>query len=239
MIAISRCTCPTLLQQGKTLKNPECKAQVVQALRKMQHGKCCYCEKEIPEDGGGQAIEHFHPKAKDKFPHLENEWSNLLHACPCCNGKKRKQFPVDSDGNSLLINPAEVGGGDPEDHIEFNVDDEDGNFGRVSTKNGSQRGRVSIDVIGLDLVAKRRERTTSYNRLYAAYVDMVTAPNEVTGSQKVRAFEALLQANNEHAAFARAFARAKRVDTRFGVKIPHGADICTCENIPEIHTDLN
>lgn len=198
---------------------------VVDALSVMQHGKCCYCEKYIGTSGHDRAVEHFRPKSKDMFPELKNTWSNLLHACAACNGKKWKHFPRDKHGDVLIIDPSDPAIA-PEDHLEFNVNDEDDlNFGRVSGKDGSELGDETIKKIGLDGVEWRRDRTAGYNRLYSAYVEILEARDDTTRTQKVRAFEMRLGANNEHAAFARAFARAKNLDTRYGVRIPFGAEV--------------
>jgi len=129
-----------------------------------------------------------------------------------------------ADGNALLIDPSDPAI-DPEDHLDFNVDDnDDSNFGRIFAKNVSQFGATTIETIGLDLVARRRERVSGYKNLYGAFIDILEAHDETTRQQKVHAFEAMLGANNEHAAFARAFAHRKRLDTRFGVRICQGAN---------------
>jgi uncharacterized protein (TIGR02646 family) len=214
-----------MLKEGCALSHRDCKREVVLALHGMQHGKCCYCEKEIATEGQEQAIEHFRPKAPDKFPELENTWSNLLHACSCCNGNKWWHFPTDEHGNPLLLDPSdpEV---DPEDHLEFHTDDDDDlSWGRVSPKNGSPLGDKTIEIVGLDMVNKRHERVADYNKLFAAYIEIKDAQDQITKKQKIAAFEAMLTANNEHAAFARAFARRKRLDSRFNVRIPVSAEV--------------
>jgi len=224
MIQIKRSECPRLLSQDSRWDSPRCKAEVVDALYKMQHGKCCYCEKKIAQGGHEQAVDHFRPKAPDKFPELENTWTNMLHACSCCNGKKANNFPTDSNGNALLIDPADPAV-DPEDHLGFNVNDEDGNFGRISPKDNSEQGLATIETIGLDLPRKRHERKKGYIRFFSAYIDIATAEDDATRNQKIQAFENMLLANNEHAAFTRAFAKYKGIDSRFGVKMPVGADV--------------
>ncbi len=67
-------------------------------------GKCCYC--------GVKAfspqmvdIEHFKPKSL--YPDLANDISNLLIACRECNISKGAAFPLDENGEALLINPRE------------------------------------------------------------------------------------------------------------------------------------
>ncbi|MDQ2687964.1 MAG: hypothetical protein M3Y28_08875, partial [Armatimonadota bacterium] len=63
---------------------------VKQALMDAQHGKCCYCERVIGEDGD---VEHFRPKAAvcqgaglpqetPGYYWLAYDWDNFLLACP-------------------------------------------------------------------------------------------------------------------------------------------------------------
>ena len=227
MISIKRGECPAVLENASSDGNAYRHSTVIEALSKMQHGKCCYCEKYIGESGHDRAVEHFRPQGNDAFRHLRNTWSNLLHACAACNGKKAAHFPLDADDNTLLIDPSDPAI-NPEDHIDFNVDDNDDiNFGRIfaKKKNASQFGAMTIEKIGLDLAARRRERVSGYKNLYGAFIDILEARDATTRQQKVHAFEAMLGANNEYAAFARAFARWKRLDTKFGVRICKGANI--------------
>jgi uncharacterized protein (TIGR02646 family) len=107
--------------------------EVRDALWKAQHGKCCYCEKEI--ENRREDVEHYRPKAEaNRHPGsllthgywwLAFTWSNLLYACPQCNQPPAKgvQFPLEigcspltaelpAPGNErpLLIDPAEESG---------------------------------------------------------------------------------------------------------------------------------
>lgn len=146
MIKINRCRCecPDILESGGDIDNINCHKEVVKALHKMQFGKCCYCEKYINQEGHGQAIEHFRPKASNKFPELKNEWSNLLHACTDCNGKKLHRFPIDQNGNPLIIDPSDPDI-DPEEYLHFYVDDTELlTFGGVKPKDNKEKGHVTI-----------------------------------------------------------------------------------------------
>ena len=229
MIKINRADCPSMLAIGRDIDNKACHKEVVKILHIMQHGKCCYCEKKIDTEGNGQAIEHIRPKAQDKYPELKNEWTNLLHSCVDCNGKKSSQFPVDAKNNPLIINPSEPSidpSVDPENHFDFEIDDEDDStFGRIKAKGNSAQAEKTIEVIGLDLVARRRDRCSIYIDLYKAYIEIVQADDEVTKGQKIQAFEAMLGANNPYAAFARAFARKKNLIERFNIRILQGAEV--------------
>ena len=62
--------------------------------------RCMYCE-----DSEGTAIDHFWPKAV--YPNRAFVWDNYLLACSHCNSNaKRDQFPLDSSGTPLLIDPS-------------------------------------------------------------------------------------------------------------------------------------
>ncbi len=194
MIRISRpLERPAVLAGPSQTRNAYRHQTVIGALSQMQHGKCCYCEKYIATQGHERAVEHFRPKDETLYPHLINEWTNLLHACAACNGKKGNKFPLDSAGNPLLIDPSDPNV-DPEDHLAFNTDDDEDeiNFGRVVAKDGSSIGSKTVETIGLDLVQRRRERLSSYKDLYAAFVEIKLAKDETTRAQKVAAFEAML-----------------------------------------------
>lgn len=91
--------------------------QIKSALASMFQDKCAYCESKISVITYG-AIEHFRPKSR--YPDLTFTWSNLLLACDRCNdaGHKGDQFPVDEDGQPLLIDPTDPQT-DPQEHLEF------------------------------------------------------------------------------------------------------------------------
>ena len=92
MIFIVRSDVPKTLL-GKTHEGDHYnKPQVVEALWEMQHGKCCYCEIDLPKKGHLKAVEHFAPKSI--FKGLRNEWENLLLACSLCNGEKSNKYSV-------------------------------------------------------------------------------------------------------------------------------------------------
>lgn len=78
-------------------------ATVKQTLIKIQHEKCCFCERLIGTDGD---VEHFRPKQAYKqtmgqalqrpgYYWLAYEWDNLYLACPGCNQRhKQNLFPL-------------------------------------------------------------------------------------------------------------------------------------------------
>ena len=88
----------------------------------------------------------------------------------------------------------------------------------------SDLGKHTIDCVGLNLVARRQEKFRIYKKLYGAFIEMVEASDRMTKKQATEAFRNLLRANNEYAAFARAFARTKNVGAEYGVEIPMGEE---------------
>lgn len=61
--------------------------------------QCVYCS--IHENPWGGIdhyhIDHFRPKSKDEFAHLENDICNLFYSCPVCNRFKKDDWPGDPD----------------------------------------------------------------------------------------------------------------------------------------------
>jgi hypothetical protein len=107
--------------------------------RALEHdflGKCAYCESKVTHVAY-QHIEHYKPKKK--FPRSTFEWRNLLLSCPICNGVEYKgdNFPLDDDGNPMLINPYTDY---PFEHIRFIA----GRAIGIST-----RGQATVQLIGL------------------------------------------------------------------------------------------
>ena len=130
-----------------------------------QHDKCAFCETINPSSH--EVVEHYRPKdgwrqsrgdalQKPQYFWLAYAWENLLFVCDVCNDRAHKEnlFPLanpvfratpdepDTAGEDpLLINP--YGPRDPEDHIDWNSD-------VPVVRNGSPRGRATIEVLGLD-----------------------------------------------------------------------------------------
>jgi HNH endonuclease len=210
----------------------------------MQHGKCCYCEQSIPDEGHAKAVEHFHPRSV--FKGRVNEWKNLLLVCAQCNGKKSDKFPVmlsthanevkvvflktEAVGKRVLIDPSDVSDADPEAHIDFVVDDAQTTLGLPFERAQSLRGRMTIDVTGIDSLYHVDRRRTHYSLLALKYLTLLEAMQKAEKNGKldqVIASYALLQQNtkgpSEYAAFSRAYLRYKKVaekvrDLKFRLK---------------------
>ena len=135
---------------------------VKEALIRSQHGKCCFCEQIIHEEGD---VEHFRPKGAYKqelrkpleypgYYWLAYEWDNLYLACTACNQRhKENLFPLINPEDRatshhdnikiekpIFINPGKE---DPENFIQFN--------GEIPVGiDKEERGKNTIKSLALD-----------------------------------------------------------------------------------------
>ncbi|MER7958631.1 HNH endonuclease [Streptomyces sp. NPDC096030] len=110
--------------------------------------RCMYCG-----DSLGTDVDHFEPLARN--PRRAFEWMNHLLACSYCNSnEKRDQFPCDSCGEPLLIDPTLE---DPYDHIRLVFA-----TGRYIPR--SPKGAATIDVFGLSRISLERGRASAFVR---------------------------------------------------------------------------
>ena len=146
-------------------------------LKQQQHGKCCYCESGHSATSAGR-IDHFRPKgavrqgptsarSRPGYYWLAYAWHNLLLACEKCNRQKSDYFPLEESGRRarnhldqiereapLLLNPyADL---DPSKHLAFA-----GSACRPLT----ERGRVTVAVLGLNRPELQEKRQTELNVL--------------------------------------------------------------------------
>ncbi|MFT5467419.1 MAG: hypothetical protein ACI8UO_002523 [Verrucomicrobiales bacterium] len=170
--------------------------EVKSALRKAQHWKCAYCETLNPTSH--DVVEHFRPKAgwrqargdklqRPQYFWLSYEWKNLLFACDQCNDGAHKQnlFPLSNPGKRafpqnpsitgerpLLINPYTT---EPKNHVEWNED-------IPRRRNRSHRGRVTIEVFGLDqdgLLMDQRRKHYKETEATLELIESYSAANKV------------------------------------------------------------
>ncbi len=97
-------------QAGKELKfNRYKEDKVKQALDRLFHGKCAYCESFY---AGTQPVdvEHYRPKGGvdgvDDHPGywwLAGDWENLLPSCIDCNRKRRQKTPIAPGGQLVTL----------------------------------------------------------------------------------------------------------------------------------------
>jgi uncharacterized protein (TIGR02646 family) len=170
MIQVQRSREPAVLTREKTfwtntLLNATSKDQrnlveakyrhkdIKKALVEMFHGKCAYCESIISHIDYGH-IEHFRPKSVPRFRNLTFDWNNLFLACAKCNGPEYKgiRFPEQNEGGPP-INPCDDL---PDEHLEFLYDSQCG-VATVTYK--TERGRVSVDLFGLNRPDLRAHRS--------------------------------------------------------------------------------
>jgi len=229
MIFIERSTCPASLFGRSADGDHYNKPAVVHALWDMQYGKCCYCERRLPDKGHLKAVDHFAPKAI--FRGRRNEWPNLLLSCSQCNGKKSDKFPMilsleenedkvlyvehEHSGVAAIIDP---GHEDPEEHLEFDFTGEEwrDKWGAVRAKGGSVLGTETIATIGLDGPFYSRLTYDHYTKILRAYytnlLQALKDGNELTIKGQKDSFELLMAPQSELAGFARAYARMKRLE---------------------------
>jgi uncharacterized protein (TIGR02646 family) len=163
-------------------------------LKKIQNGKCCYCETNIePADYGH--IDHFRPKkawlqdrnsaiSRPGYYWLAYKWDNLLLACSQCNITKSCLFPLIDptvraaspsdnlgDEEPIFINAYEE---DPEDFV-FYLEE------IVKAKHENKRGKDSIFYLQLNdrsaLLEDRRTTLESYKLLLEIRTNFLNGNN--------------------------------------------------------------
>jgi len=149
MIKLTRPDCPYPIALGRSDYKHSINKQ---ALKKANSDKCMYCESKISHIDFAH-IEHFKPKADDKFPELEFTWNNLGYACPKCNNKKSDNFH------------SELPYVDPYSENPADFFYAAGSW--LFIKNGSERSEITIRDIGLnrpELLEKRLEKITEIQK---------------------------------------------------------------------------
>jgi uncharacterized protein (TIGR02646 family) len=165
---------------------------IKETLVEMFHGKCAYCESQIRHISPGH-IEHFRPKSDVRFRHLTFEWGNLFLSCEKCNGTEYKgtHFPEQNEGGPP-INPCDDL---PDEHLAF-VYDSKAEVASVTYK--TERGRVSVDLFGLNRPELRAHRSK-------AVKTFIVLSQLARNNPDARVLFLLCQGDEaEYAAFARA-----------------------------------
>jgi len=155
-----------------------------QALKESSHDKCMYCESKITHIDYGD-VEHIKPKAANLFPELEFVWENHGYACTICNNNKRDKYFRETP----FLNPYED---DPNRHIFA--------FGALLfTKNGSERGEITIKEIELNRPGLVEQRTA---RIQAVLSALNACHRIVSPHLKEAALEALKDEATEDREFS-------------------------------------
>jgi uncharacterized protein (TIGR02646 family) len=188
-----------------TFLGPLYKAQQ-QAYFEAFRGKCAYCETLFIVDQHGD-IDHFRPKGRvsdaghqiirlpSGHPHpgyfwLAYDWTNLLPACVKCNQRSRgpdgriygklDRFPVigahvsdpdvdiDTLERPLLLHPLKD---DPADHLRMDI-----GTGLLSWR--SERGRATIEILGLNRERLPEMRRTTYENVLARIAELRKAVDD-------------------------------------------------------------
>jgi hypothetical protein len=152
MIKLDRPSCPnpTALSRGDYKHSDNKKA-----LKASTSDKCMYCESKITHIDYGD-IEHIKPKSI--YPSLEFTWNNLGFSCTVCNRTYKKNK---YDETTPLINPYDE---EPYEHIICNG-------AMIFPKQGSERGELSINDLGLnrvELIEKRQEKIDEIDKAIKA-----------------------------------------------------------------------
>ncbi len=129
---------------------------VLSELRQMAgpRDRCMYCE-----DSEGADVEHYRPRSE--FPDLMFVWENLLLACPTCNRLKGTGFPLDEDGNPLLIDPTSI---DPWEHLDYDV--KTGNIVARFIPTKAIQDPLGMETVRLLRLAQREHLAEGYRRTY-------------------------------------------------------------------------
>lgn len=177
---------------------------VKEALKTMQHEKCCFCESKITHIAHGD-VEHFRPKAawysesikglvRPGYFWLAYAWNNLLYCCQVCNQRhKRNHFPLSDETSRctypntavhaespLFINPADE---EPNLYIGFRGD-------AAYAIRGQQKGIETIKGLQLNRKEIRLRRSEKLEMLKMVYqIAMLQIP---VSPEDQRAAEALL-----------------------------------------------
>ena len=202
-------------------------AQVKDALKEIQHDKCCYCERRVAPSEG--QVDHFRPKGAFRqskndrnkehpgYYWLAYQWDNLVLACRTCNLKKSDYFPlqhpeqrarshldsVDTE-SPLLLNPyAET---ELREHLTFNGS---------GCEHGTERGRVTVEVLRLNEPYLQEERQHVLKMLEFA-CDVLCAEAEPSFGDIVRdARRRIIEAAQRDVPFsamARDYLRSRSID---------------------------
>lgn len=174
------------ISEFKALSSVYGSRAVKKSLKKAQHNKCCFCEKNQVDEYG--AVEHFRPKGgykktkedkkllKPGYYWLAYSWDNLLFVCGVCNTTYKKNFfPLIeeqkrakshlfdvSKEEPLLLNPC--GDKNPENHVLFNNNLP---FSRDIF------GKKTIEICGLDRDALNSSRRKLISDIEARLVILI------------------------------------------------------------------
>jgi hypothetical protein len=187
---------------------------VKKALKKAQHNKCCFCEKDQVDEYG--AVEHYRPKAGYKIDKSEKElakpgyywlaynWDNLLFVCgPCNTTYKQNFFPLQDElqrckshkdpitrETPLLLDPC--GNKDPRDHIFFQ-----NQFPMYKDAFGQR----TIELCGLDRDELNDQREKLINDIEARLI-ILSKKEQFSNAQINKAKDYIIHCQSEQAEYS-------------------------------------
>jgi len=123
--------------------------------------QCVYCGVKLYEPIMAN-ISHFYPKSK--YPDLALNTDNLLISCKACYLKKSDKFPLDDNGNPLLIHPIEEKFSDHISQLEN---------GYLEGK--TEKGQVTIDILQLNRKSLIEQRVL--NMIDMEFDDIISLSN--------------------------------------------------------------
>jgi uncharacterized protein (TIGR02646 family) len=219
MIYIKREECPDSLNKpAEMFVEADCKKKDVKAaLLRMQHGKCCYCERPIKNlSPCEREVEHYSPQSafKDSSGHIQwyiaNKWDNLLYACAACNGAKSGKYPINREtGDIEIINPS-LPDLDPEDHINFVLDEI---VPKHKEKDGSNIGKSTIEKLQLenrnDLTKEFRKLRLVLDGIFVELVESIENEDVAETESLKNSLEVCMSAHKPFAAYIRCFIRER------------------------------
>lgn len=148
---------------------------ILPALERMNDDdrSCMYC-------GWNEApcVDHFWPKSR--YPHRTFVWENYFLACDPCNRKKSARFPMDSQGQPLLI---ELVLEDPHPELSYSLSE-----GKYDQESSTERGQACIDVFDLNrsqLIRNRKRVWNDVKNCLECYATAVTTGDDVTRAEKL------------------------------------------------------
>jgi len=163
----------TLPQRSKGLKQYKSYKTYKKYLRNDFNKRCGYCDADDKYLGSSRAfhVDHFAPK--DKFSELETHYSNLVYACPYCNGAKSNYWPSDCPSTSIvgsqgLIDPCDR---ELDDHL---YRDQNGNI-----LSRTALGEFIIKLLNLNLI---RHSLLWKLQTFALQIDIINNEIEEQGA---------------------------------------------------------
>jgi uncharacterized protein (TIGR02646 family) len=189
-----------LLQEKKP--NQGCWARVQKDLAELYNYKCAYCEIDLRKTT--TTVEHYRPKAKDKYFWLAHEWTNFMPCCPDCQDDKKgkgSQFETENppqyappllpngsldyekcrlDNNYLLsekpliLNPEMDS---PAEHLGFNTQN-----GELLPKNNSKKAEATIRIVNLN----RKQLQFSRKQIIDNFFEKINHYYEVFSQEKIK-----------------------------------------------------